>query len=361
VEAAAPDTRYDALAAVRLAQRPDFTLAMMEAYGEILATSDMAPAHRELLARVQERLARAGYHAASAYSAAPVHGGTSWFSIASVLTGVYIHRPREHALLMGTSRRIPTLTRFFREQGYECLALQPGAADRPGLPPSDLFGHDDFVDATRIAYPGPGYGFGGVPDQYALGVFRALHAQRGPAPRYTFYMNVSTHYPWGDGVPPYVRDYRTLAARTPPEASDEDASWPALPAAARIATPLRRSYFRSIAYEWRLLTEWFEAEAGRPHVIVVLGDHQPRLEWDLPGMPSMNTPLHVLSDDRALVEGLLAQGFQPGLYAEPGRGPALKHEGLFSLLVSQLAARYAPGTPPPRVYPDGAPLRALKR
>jgi len=363
LELAQPDRRYDAYASVQLARKPDFYLVMLEAYGEILATWDMTSAYRALLSRVEQRLSKVGYHAASTYSAAPVHSGTSWFSISSVHTGVLIQRPKAYALLQRTSARVPTLTHFFRAQGYRSYALQPGSTQRTGLTRSDMFEHDVFVDAITLAYTGKKYGFGRVPDQYALGAFRERHYLPSASPRYVFFMNVSTHYPWLDDVPPYVRDWKSLARAEPPQVSDVDASWPALPHAAEIGTPLRRSYFRSIAYAWRLLTEWFETEAEKDSVIVVLGDHQPRLERNLPGAVSMNTPLHIFAKDRAFIQALVQQhGFQPGLYADPRHAPPLQHAGLLSRLVSQLSASFGP----PRaarlpIYPDGAPLSALKR
>ena len=360
VEAAAPDRRYDAYEAVHLARKPDFYLMMMEAYGEILATWDMAPAYRALLARVEQRLSRVGYHAASTYSRAPVHSGTSWFSIGSVHTGVSIQRPKAYALFQRHSAQVPTLTRFFRAQGYRSYALQPGSTQRAGLTRSDVFEHDVFVDAITLAYTGKKYGFGRVPDQYALGAFRERHFKPSDDPRYVFFMNVSTHYPWGDDVPPYARDWRSLAQAGALQASDVDASWPELPHSVEIGTPLRRSYFRSIAYAWRLLTEWFEAEAGKDSVIVVLGDHQPRLERNLPGAVTMNTPLHVFAKDPAFIQALVERhGFQPGLYAHPEHTKLLRHEGLFSLVVSQLSASYGAKDVP--LYPNGAPLPALKR
>jgi len=359
VHAAAPDTRYDEYLGVRWTRKPDVYLVMMEAYGEILATWDMAPAYRELLARVEGRLSRAGYHAATAYSTAPVHGGTSWFSIATVLTGVFVHRPKAHALVEQSGLRIPTLPRFFREQGYLSHALQPGSTQRTGLKRNDYYGHERAVDAISIDYRGKPYGWGRIPDQYALGVFRERYFQPSAGPRYAFFMNVSTHYPWS-GLPPYVRDWKTLASAGAVPTADLE-GWPALRNTSRIGTALRRNYFESIAYEWRVLSEWFESEADKDNVIVVLGDHQPRLEWNLPGAVTLNTPMHILSKDRALIERFIQQGFEPGLYATPERRPPLQHAGLFSLLISQLTAHLSPTTPGLPLHPKGAPLPALKR
>ena len=356
-----PDLRYEAFSQVRLERKPDVYLLMLEAYGEILATWDMRDAYQALMRESAARLERAGYRAASTYSAAPVHGGASWFSISTVNTGVHIDRPQIFAELEGVGARVPSLPRFFREQGYLTHALQPANGDRAGLRRFDLFHHAVPVDAVTLDYRGKQYGWGRIPDQLSLGLFREQYFRPSTQPRYAFYMCVSTHFPW-DLVPRHVRDWHALA-QPDFDPSTADDTWP-LPEAYRdIATEYRRSYFRSISYEWQVLTEWLEAEAGKHGVILIVGDHQPRLEWNVPGAVTMNTPVHVLSQDPQLVEQFVAQGFQTGLYAEPGTGEKLQHAGLFSLLISQLAARYgAPGSAEHAAYfPSGLPLAALHR
>jgi hypothetical protein len=310
--------------------------------------------------RVEERLDRAGYHAATQYSASPVHGGTSWFSIATVHTGIHIDRPQAHEALRSVGARIPSLTRFFREQGYVTRALQPGNQLRAGLNRFDLYNHEVVLDATEIAYQGTQYGWGIIPDQYSIGLFRERYLRPTDGPRYTFYMCVSTHWEW-DHVPSYALDWKSLNGGTP-EFRESNASWPAIAGTERIGTQLRSEYFRSVSYEWRLLTEWLEAEAERGSVILIVGDHQPRLEWNAPGDVTMNTPVHVLSQDAALIERFKAHGFQAGMYAKPEAGMNLQHAGLFSLFIRELAAAYAaPSDTEPAYYPNGLPLAGLNR
>jgi hypothetical protein len=279
-----------------------------------------------------------------------------------VHTGISVDRPQAYDALQVIGARIPSITRFFREQGYLTHALQPGVQLRSGLNRFDLFNHAVPVDAFTLDYHGPDYGWGIIPDQYALGLFRERYFKPTDQPRYTFYMNVSTHFAW-EKVPHYVRDWQSLQEPAP-KAQDYDESWPALkPELVRhIGTETRRNYFRSVAYEWRLLTEWFEAEAKRGSVILVVGDHQPRLEWDVPGGVTMNTPVHVLSQDAQLVERFKAQGFQDGMYAQPNSAEPLNHAGLMSLLLSKLSEAYgSDGAPKATYYPKGLPLAGLNR
>ena len=271
-------------------------------------------------------------------------------------------RPQAYDALKAVGARIPSITRFFREQGYLTHALQPGVQLRSGLNRFDLFNHAVTVDAFTLAYKGPSYGWGVIPDQYSIGLFREHYWKPSDQPRYAFYMGVSTHYIW-ENTPPYVRDWKTLQEPSPiPQ--DFDETWPAFKPelTRRIDTEMRQNYFRSIVYEWRLLTEWFEAEAKRGSVILVVGDHQPRLEWEVPGGVTMNTPVHVISQDAALVEHFKTRGFQSGMYAQPNTGQVLNHAGLMSLLISELSEAYAAeGSAKAAYYPTGLPLAGLNR
>jgi hypothetical protein len=356
-----PDRRYDGYTSLKLATKPNVYLLMIEAYGEILATWDMRDAYRALLSRVERRLQAAGYHARSVYSAAPVHGGTSWFSISTVHTGTLIDRPLQYSALELVGARVPSITRFFEAQGYRTYTLQPGSADHAGLRRLDLFNHDVVVDEPALDYHGWHYGWGHIPDQYSWRKFRERWFAHPSEPYYVYYMSVSTHWDWGEGVPPYLRDWRKLDRdeMQPPEV---DPSWPPFPEAEQIGSELRRSYFRSVAYEWRVLLDVLEADHSPNIVVAIVGDHQPRLESNAPGELTMNTPVHMISRDRAFVESLAPLGFQPGLYVEPSARPTHWHEGLLSLWISKLVAAYGvPGSPSLPIYPRGIRLSTLSR
>ncbi len=354
-----PDRRYDPFLDVSLARKPNFYLLMIEAYGEVLATWDMRDAYRVLLDRVQQRLTRAGYHATSAYSAAPVHGGTSWFSISTVHTGTKIDRPIPYAALQLVGARVPSITKFFASQGYRTYSLAPGNSDHVGLNRLDIFNHDVIVDNPALAYGGWLYGWGLIPDQFSWSKFRERWFAKPVEPYYVYYMAVSTHWAW-EGVPPYVDDWHTLEQYdVPPEKSDP--SWPRIRETKRIRSDLRRAYFRSVEYEWRVLLDQLEADQSPNIVVAIVGDHQPALEA-FPGEVTMNTPVHMLSRDPKLIERFTAAGFTPGLWVEPKQAAPLAHEGLFSLWVSELTAEYgAPGSERATYYPQGIRLSTLSR
>ncbi len=151
-------------------------------------------------------------------------------------------------------------------------------------------------------------------------------------------------------MPPYVKQWSEL--ETPEKAAQHDEAWPDFPGVAEIGSPLRLSYFRSVEYEWRCLLDFLEKESSREVVVVILGDHQPRLDSNAPGEASMNTPVHVLSRDPAFVHRLVPHGFTLGLLPQPG-GRTLAHEGMFSLWVSTLDEAYGEGTKRAAYQPEG--------
>jgi len=343
-----PDLRYDEFLRPVLDRKPNVHLLMVEAYGEVLATSDMKDAYQESLAAMERRLGGMGHAFASSNSTSPVHSGTSWLAISSVQTGVKIQTQPVYEALEAATSHVPSLTAFFRAQGYHTMALQPGNTERVGLRRFDTFGRDTVLDAVGLDYRGPKYGWGNIPDQYAFGMFRERHLRPGPEPRFVFFMSVSTHYDW-TGVPPYVADWRSLQKPAPLAVGELP------PAYARIGDELHRAYFRSVDYELRVLADYIAEEGETDGLFLVLGDHQPKLD----AARSFGTPLLVFSRDHALVDRFVAHGFARGLFAMPGTVAPLAHEGVFSLVASILADHLGKEKLP--VYPGGISAAGLKR
>ena len=357
IAATAPDTRYDSFASAPLTRRPNVYLLMIEAYGESLATCKSNAAYQELLARMSKRLEASGFHARSGYSSAPIYGARSWMTMASVQTGIHIDTQPAYRVLEEHADRLPTMTTFFKAHGYHTMMLQPLDAPRFGVMTEDVYRRDRAVIRSDLPYRGPHSGLAGVPDQYSLGYFDEHFLTGAPQPRFVFYMAVSTHYMWWSPGP-FVRDYRRLDGPLTP---DDIVPWPALEGRAAITDQLLSHYLDTIEYEWRALADFLDARKNEDALILIVGDHQPLLQC--PGVPmSMNTPIHVLSRDPRLVELFADQGLSPGLYTEPGKIAPLKHEGLYSLIVSKLTSLdRPPGAVAPAYFPSGIPQSGLRR
>ncbi len=337
-----PDLRYDAYRAPMLTRRPRVHLVMVEAYGQRLATDwQMSGPFKVLAARLDEQLAQRGLHVRTGYSSAPVFGGRSWLSIATVMTGIFIDRPTDYTTFLRAAPRITTLVQFFRAQGYRTFSLQPGNKHRDLKLARDVFYCDQLMDYPELRYDGVKYGWGWVPDQYALSYYREQVLSREAGPYFSFFMSTSTHHPWPQI--PWAADWRAHNRNEPAA----HVPWSVTADSAGIDEGSPRNYFESVVYEWRALLDFIDAEAQDDTVFIVLGDHQPLLEHSAgESAASRLTPLHVISKDRSFVDRFERYGLTPGLFAERFDG-SLKHEGLFSLLVFELTAHF--GTPAPGV------------
>lgn len=338
------DRRYQPFLEARLARRPTVHLLMIEAYGErLVGDPQMKEPFRELTRRAMERLQAKGYHARSAFSRAPIFGGRSWLSIGTVQTGVRIEQPSIYQSMEAVAPRIPTLTRFFKNQGYPTFSLQPGNRVRD---PSfrDIFERDRIVEGPDLEYTGESYDWGVIPDQYSLSRYRDEVLSKNPTPYFSFYMAVSTHHKWPPI--PFAADWRTLNT---PELV-RPVPYEPIAGADQITEGKPRRYFEAVVYEWRALLDFIEAETADDVIFIIVGDHQPLIERTTDAQfatdvavslrhQSLNTPVHVIARDEALLKRFAARGFTDGLFAEPGTG-GLMHEGLFSLLVTELVGEY---------------------
>lgn len=341
------DESYRPALRARLVRKPRVYVLMLEAYGQRLASDpELKEAFRALSARVDERLLAMGYSSRSAYSDAPVYGGKSWLSAATVQTGVRIDTPSLYDEMAPHAQQLATFTAFFKAQGYRTSACLPGNY-RNDLGP-DAFGRDVILDLPALGYAGPRYGYVGVPDQFSLRAYRSRVLAGETQPHFAFYLSISTHHPF-----PAI----------PFEGGPE---WPALEGAERIVSALHGPYFHSVEYQWRTLLEFIEGEPSDDAVFILIGDHQPLLEGtmaqerEFAKQQSSFTPVHVISRNHSLVERFVPYGFTPGIFAEPGTGD-LKHEGLQSLFIHELVGEYG-GVDEQRFtqyYPQGLGLGGL--
>ena len=110
-----------------------------------------------------------------------------------------------------------------------------------------------------------------------------------------------------------------------------------------------------------MLTEFIERDPSKDLLIIIVGDHQPRLESNAPGEVTLNTPVHVLTTDPATLELFLEAGATKGMMPKPGA--TMAHEGLFSLIVWAMAQAHGDAVSKVlgRWSPDGAQPSGLYR
>jgi hypothetical protein len=292
------------------AQGPaDVLLVFAESYG---ASSFDQPAQASALAvpraALDDAIHAGGRTVVSARVTAPTFGGASWLSHAALLAGVDTRDPADHDRLLASQRH--TLVRHFARHGYRTVGWMPGLK-RP-WPEGSFYGFDRLADDAGIGYAGADFGYWRIPDQAAMALLHAQELDRAPGatarqPRFVVFPTTSTHAPFHP-LAPFVADWPRLTrpdAYTPVQAAE------ALAAPLSMRQPLPQ-FLDSMRYQYAWMADYLRHRAPRPLVMVIVGDHQPTTLVSGQGA-SWEVPVHVISDDRALLQRLLGNGFVPGL------------------------------------------------
>ena len=318
------------LAGTTPVRRPDIFLFSVESYGATLwADDDYRVARQGLMRRVQSELDELRLPMFTRFATAPVHGGGSWMSTASALSGIRIGSHSMYWAWKRMARRYPHLISYLKRHGYYTLAVQPGATWA-----EDLYGYDDVIIRQDLSYDGFLYGFGHVPDQWALDYAFTNHWSRNPPPRLFHFTAVSTHFAW-ESPPRITEDVAELEA---PQPSFLETRPDYVELALTVPQGWKRDYFVTVAYEWELLLEAFRQRIEPGFIALIFGDHQPPFITD--GQGDSDVALHVVTDIPALPEPLAAAGFAVGgeVAWEPTASAAFRMEAIYPFLVRLLSA-----------------------
>ena len=327
-----------------LAKHPNVYLLFLESYGSVLLKDPhFRPRYLALMKKVQDELESAGWYTASGLSISPVWGGGSWMAYTSALCGVRIsQQPQYLALKYGFQKTpYPNLGRYMQSQGYRFVWVVP--IDRELSPfvwetNEKFYGADVWLTFKDLHYHGPEYSWGpSPPDQYTLGFLRDWLAQHPQKPNFVFFLTQNTHYYFAP-VPPVAKDWRDINNPN----FDNPSSHPKLSSS--------EAYMKAVEYDWTVLADFIRT-AGKNDVFLLVGDHQPPLV-SAP-QDGYATIMHVIASDRKFVQSFFPYGLQAGMLPDES-APPLHHEGLYSLIVRQLVARW--GKNPnelPKYYPQG--------
>ncbi len=318
------------LAETRPVRRPDIYLFVVESYGATLwADDDYRSARQGLMRRVRSGLGELGLPLLTRFATAPVSGGGSWMSTASALSGMRIGSHSTYWAWKRMADRYPHLIAYLKRHGYHTLAVQPGATWA-----EDPYGYDEVLIRDDFSYDAFQYGFGHVPDQWALEQAFRNHWSRRPRPRLFHFFAVSTHYAWE----PPPRITKEVAELEAPQPSFLETRPDYVELALTVPQGWKRDYFVTLAYEWELLLDAFRRHIEPGFIALVLGDHQPPFIAD--GQGGSDVALHVVTDIPDLAEPLAASGFTAGgeIHWEPST-PAteFRMEAVYPFLLGLLA------------------------
>jgi len=313
----------------------DVLLLFAESYG---ASTFDVPEQAAVLAAPRVELAQAiagrGQGVVSARVRSPTFGGASWLAHAALLAGVDTGNPAHHALLLASQR--PTLVRHFARHGYRTVGWMPGIK-RP-WPEGAFYGFDHLADDAGIGYRGPDFGFWRIPDQAAMALLHAqeLHREAPAAerqPRFIVFPSISTHAPFYP-LAPFVTDWQRLSG---PDAYSSEQTESSLTAMLALEQPLP-NFLEGMRYQFMWLADYLRRLAPQRLVLIVIGDHQPPALVTGVGV-SWDVPVHVISDDAALLQRLMDSGFVGGLQP-PAQALGPMHE-LTGVLLRAFDARGA--------------------
>jgi hypothetical protein len=317
----------------RLRNKPDIYLIFVESYGSVLyKRPDYEAAYTRLLGELEEKLAAAGWQSATTLSESPTWGGGSWMAYTSLLFGLRIDNHPYYLTLFNTYQEhpYPNLGRYLQSQGYYFAwvsSIADELNDATWARYIRFLGVDQWLRYRDLAYSGPRYGWGPAPpDQYTLNFANQLLREQTDQPIFFVTLTQNSHYPWHP-QPQLVADWRTLTGRdtVDPEAPVEVAH-----------ADKRQHYLQAIVYQLQMLTDFVIENGDGQSLFILIGDHQPpqvsrRSDgWD--------TPVHIISQDRALLAAFAEYGFAPGLRAST-LNPSLRHEAFYSLLIRALLAQ----------------------
>ncbi|WCN79181.1 sulfatase-like hydrolase/transferase [Micromonospora sp. LH3U1] len=282
-------------------------ISFVESYGrDAVEDPEFAPQVGAVLDGGTSRLNAAGFAAQSGFLTSPTFGGGSWLAHATLLSGLWIDNDQRHRTLLASDRM--TLNGAFRRANWETVGVMPAVTR--AWPEGSFFGYDRFYDARTLAYRGPKFSFGTMPDQYTLASWQRLEqAKRDGKPVMTELALVSSHAPWTP-VPRLI-DWTTIGdgAIFRGTAGEEDER-------RRTTAQIRADYRQSIQYTLSTLISYVETYGDDDLVLIVLGDHQPAAVVTGENA-SHDVPITIITRDRAVLDRISGWGWQDGLKPGP--------------------------------------------
>lgn len=302
------DPAFAARALPGLAGR-DVYVVYIESYGESLIDQPRYAGRIEpLLERWSGRLEAAGLHAFSGRLEAPIRGGQSWLSHATVLSGLPIDSQLWYRTLL--SRDIDLLTDDFKATGHRAVKLAPAIVD--DWPEGKQLGFDRVFAAADLDYQGPRLGWVTMPDEFTLHAFSQRIRPRIDAPVYAQFALISSHWPWSPVIEPTpdpaLIDEGRVYERWRGKGGDPFAL---------LFDPhaQREAYLDSVEYALTVTFEWAR-RLPDDALLLVLGDHQPT--GLIAGRDAgRGVPVHAISGDKDPLAGFERRGFAPGLLPPP--------------------------------------------
>ncbi|MGM0554074.1 MAG: hypothetical protein ACQETK_09825 [Pseudomonadota bacterium] len=289
----------------------DVILGLVESYG-VSAVFDAryASVVVPILDQVGEDLEAAGLHVATGVLEAPIAGGQSWLSQASLLSGLQVRYAGHYDALQAAPR--DTLVQDFRATGHRTVMLAP--AVRLDWPEGRWFGWERIVDKHDFDYAGPAFFWVTMPDQYTWAFFEREVRSTSEDAVFAMLALVSSHAPWTP-ILSVLEDWEEIGDgavfhRWADQGPAPEALW-------RNVDRVRDSYAESVRYSLEVTGGYAARFADEETLFFLLGDHQAAALITGQGV-SRGVPVHVISGDPALLAPFRERGFVPGMRPPSG-------------------------------------------
>lgn len=267
----------------------DVLLTYIESYGASSLTNPRyAPTHLETLQTIEADLAALGLSMRSGWLDAPIIGGQSWLSHATLATGLWVPDQRTYGAALISGRK--SLFHLAQDNGFETVAVMP--AITLDWPEAEFMGFDRILTSTDLGYGGLPFNWVTMPDQFTLSALDRLVLPGVPGqdrpPVFAQVALISSHAPWtpvpelvawediGDG-----RVFNAVAqSGDPPEVVWRDRD------------RVRDQFRQAIDYSLRTVGDYALRNADDAPFLIILGDHPPALfvsEDD-----GLAVPIHVI-------------------------------------------------------------------
>lgn len=283
----------------------DVIVGLIESYG-VSAVFDerYAGTVKPKLADLEAAVAERGLHMVTGTLDAPIFGGQSWLSHASLLTGLWIDSHLRYQLLLDSDWS--SLIAQFNRTGHETVTLMP--ANTRAWPAGEWYGYDQALGAADLDYAGPEFNWVTMPDQYVWSFFENEIRTPSERPVFAKLALISSHAPWVP-VLPVIEDWERIGDGSIFEqwagtGTAPEALW-------REPARVREQYARAVAYSLATATGYTKRYVDDKTLLILMGDHQSAPIITGPDA-SPAVPVHVISGDPSLLAAFRDRGFRPG-------------------------------------------------